>query len=243
MNTKPTDLFYQIAAALEELSIPEDIEGKKRFFKTGVGEYGEGDTFIGVKVPDQRQVAKAFYKITDTVTLSQLLQHDIHEYRLTALFILVHQYQKAKTLTERKRLVDFYLEHKAYINNWDLVDSSTHKILAPYVHETKSWHLLLALAREDNMWSKRIAVVALWTLWKEGYTSEGLDLILLNLTHPHDLMHKANGWMLRELAAYDEEAMLQFVEKHYQQMPRTTLRYAIEKLDETQRKQILKGQL
>jgi len=235
-------IYNELTQALNDLSDSERAKGQQRYFKTGKGEYGANDIFIGVKVPDLRQVAKAFYKKADDTTLSKLIQHSIHEYRLTALLILVHQYQKAKLLDKRKQLIDFYIQHKAYINNWDLVDSSTHKIIAPYVHETGQWSLLETLAGEENMWSKRIAVVALWTLWKEGYVKEGLTLILKNLEHPHDLMHKANGWMLRELGNKNEAAMLGFLQEHYNKIPRTTLRYAIEKLDETQRKQILKGQ-
>jgi 3-methyladenine DNA glycosylase AlkD len=234
--------YKTITEALQTLAIPENVTILQRFFKTGKGEYAEGDIFIGVKVPEQRSVAKAFYQQTAWNTLSQLLQSGIHEYRLTALLILTLQYAKAKKdFTIQKQIFDFYIDHRIYVNNWDLVDTSTSKIVGPYIHETQHFELLHQLAAEDSMWSKRIAVVALWSIWKYGYVEQGLDLISKNLQHPHDLMHKANGWMLRELGKYNEIKMLEFLEKNYDILPRTTLRYAIEKLDASTQKDILKG--
>lgn len=234
--------YQNIKAALKENAIPENITILQRFFKTGKGQYGEGDIFIGVKVPNIRAVAKAYYKETPKETLQKLLESTIHEERNVALFILVLQYQKAKQLDEKKAIFDFYLEHKLRINNWDLVDNSTHKIVGPYLHETNQVNYLFKLAADEDMWTKRIAVVALWYLWKQGYTELGLQLIHQNLQHPHDLMHKANGWMLRELSKHHgEDIMLAYVMEHYHQMPRTTLRYAIEKVAEPLRTNILKG--
>lgn len=234
--------YQTIKAALESIAVPENVAILQRFFKTGKGQYGEGDIFIGVKVPNLRAIAKAFYKDTPKETLHKLLESTIHEERSVALFILVLQYQKAKQLDEKKAIFNFYLAHKHRINNWDLVDNSTHKIVGPYLHETQQIDYLFELAATENLWTKRIAVVALWYLWKQGYVKEGLELISMNLQHPHDLMHKANGWMLRELGkAVSEDVMLAYVMEHYHIMPRTTLRYAIEKVAEPLRTNILKG--
>lgn len=230
-----------IREALEALADPSGKVVLQRFFKTGKGQYGEGDIFLGVKVPEQRAVAKAFYKVATFGDVEGLLQSAIHEHRLTAAFILTLRYNAATSPEQRQAVLDCYIGNRGRINNWDIVDSSTHKIVGPYVHETGQFSLLHVLAGESSLWSKRIAVVALWYLWKKGYVTEGLELIAMNLEHPHDLMHKANGWMLRELAKTDEDAMLGFLEQHYQHMPRTTLRYAIEKLDEPVRKNILRG--
>ncbi len=230
-----------ILEALETLADPAGKVVLQRFFKTGKGQYGEGDVFLGIKVPEQRAVAKAFYKAAVPGDVESLLKSDIHEHRLTAAFILTLQYKAAASPEQKQAVFDCYISNRSRINNWDIVDSSTHKIVGPYVHETGQFSLLYELAAEPSLWSKRIAVVALWFLWKKGYVTEGLDLIARNLEHPHDLMHKANGWMLRELAKTDENAMLGFLEQHYKHMPRTTLRYAIEKLDKPVRKNILRG--
>lgn len=231
----------KIREALELLADPSRKAIMQRFFKTGTGEYGEGDIFMGIKVPEQRIVAREFYKTAAVDDIETLLKSDVHEYRLTAVFILTLQYKAAKSAAQKQAVFDCYIRNRNCINNWDIVDSSTHKIVGPYVHETNRFGVLCDLAAEPSIWSKRIGVVALWYLWKQGYVSEGLDLILQNLEHPHDLMHKANGWMLRELAKTDEYAMLAFLEQHYSKIPRTTLRYAIERLDEPLRKSILQG--
>lgn len=228
--------------ALIQVAIPENTAILQRFFKTGKGQYGEGDIFIGVKVPQIRAISKQYFKTTSFETIHELLESKIHEERSLGLFIMVLQYQKSKTLAERAAIFNFYIAHQHRINNWDLVDNSTHKIVGPYLHETQQIDYLFELAAAENLWTKRIAVVALWYLWKQGYVKEGLELISINLQHPHDLMHKANGWMLRELGkAVSEDVMLAYVMEHYHIMPRTTLRYAIEKVAEPLRTNILKG--
>lgn len=234
-------MHKEVAHRLTTLANKEKAQFLQGFFKTGYGQYAEGDQFLGITVPEQRKIAKEFYTQLTLEDIAQLLQTTIHEYRLTALIMLTHQYEKAKSKNERKALVEFYLKHKSFVNNWDLVDTSTHKILGKYVHETNHFQLLFDLAQEENMWSKRIAVVAFWFLWKKGHISEGLEIIKMNLTHPHDLMHKANGWMLRELGKLDELTMLKFVQENYHEMPRTTLRYAIERLNPAIRPNYLLG--
>lgn len=234
--------YTKLKKALTEVAIPENVAILQRFFKTGKGQYGAGDIFIGVKVPQIRAISKQHFQTTSLETLHELLESKIHEERSLGLFILVLQYQKAKTLAERTAIFDFYIAYQHRINNWDLVDNSTHKIVGPYLHETQQFEYLYDMAAAENLWTKRIAVVALWYLWKQGYVHEGLKLISINLQHPHDLMHKANGWMLRELGkAVSEDVMLEYVMEHYHIMPRTTLRYAIEKVKEPLRTNILKG--
>lgn len=236
-------IVAEIKEALQELSIPEKAAFYPKFFKAGKGEYGEGDKFIGVIVPDQKQVAKAFYAKISLDELSDLLCSPYHEHRLTALLMLVHKYEKSKKTEDRETLVDFYLKHKAHINNWDLVDSSCYKILGRHAYDHNNDELLRRLAYAENMWEKRMAVVATLYYIRKGAFALTKELVLLNLQHPHDLMHKANGWMLREMGKRDEDELLVFLQQHYQQMPRTCLRYAIEKLDEPLRQDFLKGRV
>lgn len=233
--------FKNITQELQSKGNPDKAKFLQRFFKTGKGEYAEGDVFLGINVPVQRTIAKSYYSLLSLEEISELLQNSIHEYRLTALIMLTLKFDKAKFMNEKKTIVDFYIAHRNWINNWDLVDTSTHKILGNWVHQTHDFELLFQLANEENLWSKRIAVVAFWILWKKGHIEEGLEMIKLNLTHPHDLMHKANGWMLRELGKIDELSMLQFIQENYAEIPRTTLRYAIEKLPPEERLNYLKG--
>lgn len=234
-------IYKSIIQELEAVAIPENVPFLQKFFKTFPGEYAEGDKFVGVRVPEQRAIAKRHFKDCSLDDIQKLLTSPYHEHRLTALIILILQYPKKKKLEEKKELFDFYIEHIPFINNWDLVDTSTHKIVAPYLHLTDNFEYLFDLSNDGNMWAKRIAVVSLMYFWKHNFTEKGLELILHNLEHPHDLMHKANGWMLRELSKYDEESMLNFIFLHYEKMPRTTLRYAIEKIKEPFRTNILKG--
>ncbi len=226
---------------LQELASPERAKILQRYFKTNKGEYAEGDQFLGVPVPLQRTIAKEYFALLSLKDIAHLLETTIHEYRLTAAIILTLKYKKATFMSEKNEIVDFYIAHRNWLNNWDLVDCSTHKIVGEHIHKTQDFDMLKQLANEESIWSKRIAIVAFWTLWKKGYLEEGLDIIRINLQHPHDLIHKANGWMLRELGKIDELTMLQFIEENYSKMPRTTLRYAIEKLQPEQREIYLKG--
>lgn len=243
MKGKAYHIGQQIEEALQMLSTPERAVQMPRYFKTGKGEYGEGDIFYGVSVPDQRSVAKEFYKEISLEELSDVLKSELHEMRLTAILILVAKYEKAKSSTEKRKLVDFYLNHLEYVNNWDIVDSSAHKILGDYAFHNSEEEILYRLSSDENMWKKRVAVVgSLWFIKNKHYELTQ-KLILNNLNHPHDLMHKANGWMLREIGKKDESVMLDFLNKHYKDMPRTSLRYAIERLDEDLRQDYLKGNI
>ena len=234
----------QILEALQFLSTPEKKEFMPYFFKTGKGEYAEGDQFIGVVVPDSRKLVKEYWQKAELSDVQEILKSEFHEMRLVALLILVNKFEKSKDKTEQKKLVDFYLKNTKYINNWDLVDLSCYKILGRYCFENRKDDILRELSNSDNMWEKRIAIVATMHHIKKGKSFDlTQELVLNNLNHPHDLMHKANGWLLREIGNKDEEVLLDFLKIYYQNMPRTTLRYAIEKLDEDLRQDFLKGRI
>jgi len=236
-------LAITISKALSDLSIPEKAEFFPRFFKTGKGEYGEGDIFIGVTVPDQRSVAKEFYNKISLEELSDLLSSEIHEHRLTALLMLVYKFEKTKDKIQQKEIVDFYLKNTKYINNWDLVDTSCYKILGRYCFENQNSKLLEKLSDSDNMWEKRMAIVGTMYHIKKRQFDLTKIFVLKNLHHPHDLIHKANGWLLREMGKMNEQELLNFLNLHYKKMPRTCLRYAIEKLDVNLRQDYLKGRI
>lgn len=236
-------MVNEIKSALQDLALPEKAVFFPRFFKAGKGEYAEGDEFIGVTVPDQRKIAKEYWQRISLPEIAELLSSKIHEHRHCALLMLVNKFEKAKTETEKSEIVSFYLKHKKFINNWDLVDNSAYKILGRHAFETENENLLRTLAAEENMWSKRMAIVATMFHVKRGEFSLLKELALYNLHHPHDLMHKANGWLLREMGDKNIGELIQFLETHYQKMPRTTLRYAIEKFDEDLRQDFLKGRI
>ncbi len=234
----------QILEALQFLSSPEKKEFLPYFFKTGKGEYAEGDQFIGVVVHDSRKLVKEYWQKAELSDVQEILKSEFHEMRLVALLILVNKFEKSKDKTEQKKLVDFYLKNTKYINNWDLVDLSCYKLLGRYCFENQKDDILRELSNSDNMWEKRIAIVATMHHIKKGKSFDlTQELVLNNLNHPHDLMHKANGWLLREIGNKDEEVLLDFLKIYYQNMPRTTLRYAIEKLDEDLRQDFLKGRI
>lgn len=237
------NLINEIKQALEILAIPEKAEFLLRFFKTGKGEYGEGDLFLGVIVPDQRKVAKEYYNKISLEELSELLSSKFHEHRLTALLMLILKFEKSKEKSKQKEIVDFYLNHLDFINNWDLVDTSCYKILGRYCFENQEEKLLINLSNSDKMWEKRIAIVGTMHYIKKESFELTKEFVQKNMHQPHDLMHKANGWLLREMGNKNEQELLDFLNLHYKQMPRTCLRYAIEKLDESLRQDYLKGRI
>ncbi|MET3536578.1 DNA alkylation repair protein [Chryseobacterium limigenitum] len=236
-------IVKEIQEALAVLSIPEKAAFFPKFFKTGKGEYGEGDLFLGVKVPDQRSVAKEYYPKISLDELSELLSSKYHEHRLTALFILISKFEKTKDPKVKEEIVEFYLNHLQYVNNWDLVDSSCYKILGRYAFENQREELLKTLSVSDEMWHKRIAVVGTMHYVKKGEFHLTKEFVTNNLKHPHDLMHKANGWLLREMGEKNETELINYLNKYYKEMPRTCLRYSIEKLDEEVRQDYLKGRI
>jgi 3-methyladenine DNA glycosylase AlkD len=225
-----------IRKALLAFATKEKAEFLPRFFKTGKGEYGEGDRFHGVVVPDQRKVANKFSSTTSKEVIIELLHSPFHEERLTGVFILCNKFNEAKKNGKEKEWYDLYLKMAERINNWDLVDASAHIIVGQYL-EDKDRSILYKLAKENSLWKNRIAVVATWHfIRKNSDLKDILQLSEIMLTHKHDLMHKATGWMLREGWKKDAKQIEKFLDKFTTQMPRTMLRYAIEKMEETKRK-------
>lgn len=225
-----------VRAALRRLASPAKAAVLQRFFKTGQGQYGEGDVFLGVMVPDQRRVARQFAALPlDAV--AELLAGPIHEERLTALVILVNRFSRAAP-PERKRIYAFYLRHRARVDNWDLVDLSAPYIVGPCAPLDK----LVQLARSRSLWDRRIAMVATFHAIRAGNPAPALRIAGLLLADPHDLIHKAAGWMLREAGKRCGEDVLEhFLACHAPAMPRTMLRYAIERLPEARRRAWLRG--
>jgi 3-methyladenine DNA glycosylase AlkD len=229
---------------IRTLATEERVQGSARFFKTGKGQYGEGDTFIGVTVPDARSVAKV-YKDILLPEIEVLLASKIHEERFVVLEILVMQFEKAfkeGNLKDQKRIVDFYLAHTDRINNWDLVDTSASYILGAYLYD-KDKKILNKLAKSKLLWERRIAVVATHYFIRQGRFDETLALALLLRTDEHDLMHKAVGWMLREVGKRDEKMLCDFLDQYAHTLPRTTLRYAIERLSTLQKEKYMKRKM
>ena len=224
-------MIEQLKSTLQDLADEEKAKIMMRFFKTGKGEYGEGDIFLGISVPNQRLIAKEFYQQVSLNDIKNLLNSNIHEYRLTALLMLVSKYEKSKDELVRKEIIDFYLAQTSQINNWDLVDTSCYKILGHYCFHQNREELLFELADSEDLWEKRIAIVSTMYFIKQKSFSIVPEIVLKNLNHSHDLMHKANGWMLREMGKMNEEKLIEFLDEYTLQMPRTTLRYALEKID------------
>jgi len=229
-----------VKAYMLELSNPKIAEHSLRFFKTGPGEYGEGDIFLGIRVPVTRKVASQFRGLPFEQVL-QLLQSNYHEERLLALFMLVALFKKGDD-KEKKNIYDAYLGHTDTINNWDLVDSSAHQIVGGYLFE-RDRKRLYQLAKSKSLWERRISVIATYTFIKMDDFEDTLKLSAILLTDEEDLMHKAVGWMLREVGKRDMEVEEKFLRKHYKKMPRTMLRYAIEKFEEKKRKGYLHGKV
>lgn len=205
-----------------------------KYFKTGPGEYGEGDVFIGLTVPQAKILAKK-YRTLSLPVLKGLLRSEIHEERLIALLILGDQYAQTDVKTQEK-LVKFYLQNLAYVNNWDLVDTSAAPILGAHLFKQKRT-LLVKLARSSNLWERRVAIVATHYFIRQGESQETLRIAQLLLNDPEDLIHKATGWMLREMGKrVSEEKLITFLHKFATKMPRTMLRYSLERVSEADRR-------
>lgn len=237
------DILCSIKKELQQYANPEKAKGLKKFFQAFPGGYAEGDSFLGVKVPDQRKVAKRHYKDVPLAEVEKLLQEEFHEYRLTALLILTYKYAKAKTKEEKQEIVDLYLRNLAFVNNWDLVDSSAEKILGPYLLDKDDRNILYELASSGDLWKQRVAVIATFHFIRNGQFEDTFRLAERLLNHEHDLIHKAVGWMLREVGNKSRSAEEAFLKKHYKKMPRTMLRYAIEKFDPERRRMYLRGEI
>jgi len=227
----------QLKKELEKISNPTQAEKLQRFFKTGKREYGAGDIFLGIKVPDQRKISSNYQNLS-LKEIGQLLDSKIHEHRLTALFILIKKYEKADD-KEKNKIFDFYLKQTKNINNWDLVDVSAPKIVGDYL-VTRPKKILYKLAKSKNLWEKRIAVLSCYAFIKNNDFSDTLKISKILIKDKYDLIHKAVGWMLREIGKRNQKIEEEFLKKHCDQMPRVMLRYAIEKFDENKRKFYLK---
>ncbi len=207
-----------------------------KFFKAGKGEYAEGDVFLGISVPDVRSVAKKYSDLSLS-DLKNLLANKYHEARLLALLILTMQYAKGDE-EQKKKIVDFYLTQFSRVNNWDLVDTSASQILGSHLL-TRPRTMLLKFAKSTHLWTQRIAIVSTYAFIRAGQFEETLKISEMYLTHSHDLIHKASGWMLREVGKRDIAVLRSFLDDHAAVMPRTMLRYAIEKMTPAERRRYM----
>ena len=229
MNGKASD----IERDLMEAARPDKVEVLASFFKSGCGEYGEGDVFIGVSVPDNRRVARRHLD-AGLDDVRRLLQSPVHEVRLCALLVLVEQYRRGDA-ARRREIYDFYLTVTDRINNWDLVDLSCQYIIGPQLMDGGDRSVLVMLAASESMWRRRIAVVS--TLWmvRHGEVDDAIGICTMLLGDREDLIRKACGWVLREVGKKDKGRLTAFLDRHAGDMSRTTLRYAIERFDRDER--------
>jgi 3-methyladenine DNA glycosylase AlkD len=230
----------EIHRRLQELGNKGRAIELQRFFKTGPGEYGEGDVFLGIRVPELRKLAKTYPHIT-TKEAGQILNSSIHEQRLLALFILVRKYLRGNEL-QRKAIYDLYLKNTRFVNNWDLVDGSAGHIVGAFLMG-KDKKPLYRLSKSKNLWERRISIMATFHFIKQDQFSETFTIAKTLLADEEDLIHKAVGWMLREVGKRHMPAEEKFLKEHYRKMPRTMLRYAIERFPETKRQMYLKSKL
>jgi 3-methyladenine DNA glycosylase AlkD len=230
----------QIRKAMRRLGSKERAELSQRYFKTGPGQYGEGDIFLGLNASELKALTVEHQALAmDDVLL--LLESPVHEERMLALLILVRAYSKGDETT-KKRIYETYLANTRFINNWDLVDASAHYIVGRYLID-KSRKPLYSLARSSSLWERRIAIVSTFWFIRQNQFADTLKVSKLLLADKEDLIHKAVGWMLREVGKRDLPAEEGFLREHYKMMPRTMLRYAIEKFPEPHRQMYLKGEI
>ena len=229
----------EVINALYSVATEQRRKTNEWFFKTDPGQYGHGDKFIGVSMPDLRKVAKSFYQRTPFNQLAQLLGSAIHELRLCALIMLVYQYPQG----DQGKIYRFYTQHFDAINNWDLVDASAPHIVGSYLyHHEKSADMLLEHAHAESLWVRRIAIISTFYFIRNNAFEPTLTIAKILLRDKEDLIHKATGWMLREIYKRDNVLVRQYLKQNYAQLPRTTLRYAIEKMDKQERQVYLKGE-
>ncbi|MFH1244623.1 MAG: DNA alkylation repair protein [bacterium] len=226
-----------ILSHLKKLRDPARATHSLRFFKTGVGEYGEGDKFLGLTVPQIRSTVNQYWRTLSLKGTILLLHNSFHEARLTALLILVAKYQHH---SDQKQIYQLYLANTSFINNWDLVDSSAHKIIGDYLL-TRPRDVLYRLVKSKSLWERRISIIATFAFIAQGDYADALHLAQLLRDDSHDLIHKAVGWTLREVGKKDQTLLLQFLDTHAGKMPRTMLRYAIEKLTPSARQHYLRS--
>jgi len=228
----------EVINALKFVATEERRKVNEWFFKTGKGEYGYGDIFLGVTVPEIRKIAKKFSQEISLQELTELIRNPTHEVRLCALIILVNKYKKE----DKNKIYKYYLNHLNAINNWDLVDTSAPHIVGDYLYKNpKKSKILLEFSQSENLWIRRISIVSTLTFIKNNEFNQTLKIANLLIYDDHDLIHKAVGWMLREIYKRDESLIKQFLRQNYAQIPRTTLRYAIDRMDKEGRLLYLKG--
>lgn len=234
-------MLNELKKELKNHSSKDRKEKVKKYFKTGIGDYGEGDIFIGVSMPDIRKCIKPFIKTISLSKIEDLLRSPEHEFRLAALILLVKRYQIDKT--KRDQIVQIYITNTDYINNWDLVDSSAHYILGPWLSNLDKT-IIYDFAKSGDLWKERIAIMTtLHFIKKDRRFDDTFKISEILLHNRHDLIHKAVGWMLREVGNISIDQEISFLKKHYHSMPRTMLRYAIEKFPEELRQDFLKGRV
>jgi 3-methyladenine DNA glycosylase AlkD len=228
-----------VLAELEKHSTPSDAEFLQRFFKTGEGQYGAGDVFIGVRVPQTRQVAKQFKDIS-LEEIEDLLESPIHEVRLCAVIIMTLEAKRADA-SRRKALYELYLKRSDRVNNWDLVDLSCREVVGGYLLlHPEEQGILKKLAKSDLIWDRRIAMISTWQFMRAGQLDQTFEIAEMLLGDKQDLMHKAVGWMLRDAGDRDGDRLREFLTEHISEVPRTALRYAIEHFDPEERQYFLK---
>jgi 3-methyladenine DNA glycosylase AlkD len=234
-----TELLSEIKSQKNEVN----AKNLQRFFKTGKGQYGEGDVFLGIKVPVQRQIVKKYWKYIGLKEIQELLNSKFHEERMIALLILVEAYKKSKKDKMKQReIYEFYLKNTSRINNWDLVDLSAPNIVGDFC-SIEGTEILKMLAKSENIWERRIAILSTAPFIDKRIFGETLAIAEMLLRDEHDLIHKAVGWMLREVGKRNQEVLEIFLKERYKEMPRTMLRYSIEKFPEEKRKKYLKGEI
>jgi len=228
----------EVINALKFVATEERRKVNEWFFKTGKGEYGYGDIFLGVTVPEIRKIAKKFSQEISLQELTELIRNPTHEVRLCALIILVNKYKKE----DKNKIYKYYLNHLNAINNWDLVDTSAPHIVGDYLYKNPEKSIiLLEFSQSENLWIRRISIVSTFAFIKKNEFKKTLEIAKLLLNDDRDLIHKAVGWMLREVYKRDVDLIKRFLRQNYAQIPRTTLRYAIERMDKEERLLYLKG--
>lgn len=229
----------KIKSDLRSLANREKALILQRFFKTGKGEYGEGDRFLGVMVPDQRKVANKYFKTVTLAEINKLLYSSYHEERLTALLMLVAKFNQS-LVKEQTEIFRYYIKHSQQVNNWDLVDLTAPNIIGAYTFNHSDSKTLYQLVKSENLWQRRIAIVATFYYLRQGRFTDTFSLAEILIKDDHDLIHKAVGWMLREVGKRGgKNELINFLNKHVFMMPRTMLRYAIEKFPDPERKKYL----
>jgi 3-methyladenine DNA glycosylase AlkD len=223
---------------LKKYRSPEKAAFYSRFFKTGKGQYGEGDKFWGITVPNNRLIAKKYFSVCSIEEFSELLQNPIHEVRLCALLMMVYRFENKKFPDIRKEIYNLYISHTDCINNWDLVDSSAAQIVGGWLEDKKK-DILYRWAKKGHLWEQRMAIVATFHFIRKREFEDTNAICKLLIGHKHDLIHKSTGWMLREAGKRNPDTLMYFLAEHHAEMPRTMLRYSIEKLDDNTRKRIL----